>query len=94
MGFKGYKEHSRDNWGVEDRQPLNDEIKLGAILRIADACELMARDRQRLIDERDMYKRRYEESQRRLDKANRATAALRGLLQSRKRKAESQEASP
>ncbi len=38
-------------------RPCDEQIKLGAILRIADATELMAENYQQLIDERDSYKR-------------------------------------
>ena len=45
--FKSYKEESKSNWGarLEDGdQVSNDNLKLGAILRIADATEAMAKN--------------------------------------------------
>lgn len=42
---KSFKQHSRSDWGqtLPEGTPLSfDQIKLGALLRIADAAELMA----------------------------------------------------
>lgn len=80
MGFKPYRDETRKNWGCTDRQPDNDELKLGALLRIADATEVMAREYQRLINERDMYKRQYENARERGYRLERSNAALRGQI--------------
>lgn len=64
--FHSYREESKINWGVnlDEDQKLNfDGIQLGAILRIADASEKMAKNYQQLIDERDRYKQYYEQEQ-------------------------------
>ncbi|RKT01073.1 hypothetical protein [Chryseobacterium defluvii] len=71
--FKNYKEESRKNWGSEldEGQTLNsDQIKVGALLRIADASELMALNHLQLqieLDQmknsREYYKNLYESSQ-------------------------------
>lgn len=53
-----------------------DHIKAGAIQRIADACELMAKNHGSLIDERDRYKRWYEEGR---ESAKRQEHVIRGL---------------
>jgi hypothetical protein len=37
-----------------------EQLRTGALLRIADAAELMAKRHQELIDERDHYRRLYE----------------------------------
>jgi len=66
MPFKSFKDESRAKWGkilCEKQQLSNDDIELGAILRIADASEAMAKNHQQLIDERDRYKRWYEDNQ-------------------------------
>lgn len=41
---KFYKEESKKQWNTSDRPFDQDDIKLGAILRIADAVELMAKN--------------------------------------------------
>lgn len=43
--FKDYRTHSRRNWGTRDKGIDMNQIHLGAILRIADACETMAKDK-------------------------------------------------
>ena len=61
MPFKSYREESRANWGrtlCDEQHPSNEEVQLGAILRIADAAEVMARNHQQLINERDRLLRR------------------------------------
>lgn len=63
MPFKSYKEESKNNWGVNlcDKQQISKEhIQLGAVLRIADACEKMAANHQQLLNDRDRYERWYE----------------------------------
>lgn len=55
MPFKKFKEASRnDSWGVtlSDNDNLTiDQIQLGAILRIADASEAMAKNNNNLLDD-------------------------------------------
>lgn len=58
------KDKSRRNWSNDNNS--NENIQLGCMLRIADATEKMAQRHTELIDQRDMYKRWYdEEAQRR-----------------------------
>lgn len=52
--FKSYKEQSRIDWGNnyrDDEKPNRDDLKFGALLRIADATEAMAKRHTELIDE-------------------------------------------
>ena len=42
-------------------------IQTGALQRIADACELMAKRYQGLIDDRDYYQREYKERGEKID---------------------------
>jgi len=52
--WKNFKDISRENWGKdrfdEKNCPEDEIIKLGAILRIADACEIMSKT------QKDLYK--------------------------------------
>jgi len=62
MGHLSYKEHSKRNWGVSESSNLSlEQINTGAILRIADATELMAKDRLRMENDLAWYKKRYDE---------------------------------
>ena len=89
MAFNAYKDETRKNWGCTDRQPDTNELKLGALMRIADATEVMAREYQKLISERDMYKRMYDGARASRDHFDRSNAALRGqITKLRKRLAE------
>lgn len=58
--FKSYRDGSKENWGVNDKKTLTlEQIQTGAILRIADATEVMAKRHIELITQRDMYERWY-----------------------------------
>lgn len=71
--FKGYREASRTNWGTSDgehRLSL-DQINCGALLRIADATELMAKRHSELIAQKESAQRSaayYEDLYRRCDR--------------------------
>lgn len=80
MAFKSYKDEARMNWGCTDRQPDTDELKLGTLQRIADATEIMAREYSKLIGDRDMYKRWYQERSARCIHLEHSNAALRGQI--------------
>jgi hypothetical protein len=57
-----------------------DAVKAGSLQRIANATELMAKNYSNLIDERDRYKRWYEDAHLREDSANRRIVALKGVI--------------
>lgn len=79
MPFKNYRVESRDTWGAYQEAALSrEQLQLGAQLRIADAVEKMAQGYQSLIDERERYKRWYEEERVRNQKLRRQVSALRG----------------
>lgn len=64
--FKSYREESRVNWGatIDEKEALDrEQISLGALLRIADASEAMAKnhitlqaDYNYMKDRRDYYR--------------------------------------
>jgi hypothetical protein len=78
--FKGYRETSRTNWGTSEPGMSLDQINCGALLRIADATELMAKRYSDLIDERDNYKRWYEQERDAKHRRDRRINALRGQI--------------
>lgn len=87
MAFKNYREESRKDWGTESAGVLDrEQIKLGAILRIADAVEKMAEEYSAIIRARNFYKDQSERLRSELDKARRSNAGLRGYITSRRGK--------
>ena len=51
MAHKSFADRSRENWGRDESVQLTtDELKLGALLRIASATEAMAKRHLELID--------------------------------------------
>jgi len=55
--FKAYKEQSRSqNWGTNREGLTENQIKLGCMLRIADATEAIATEHNRLIEENKQLK--------------------------------------
>ncbi len=82
MSHQSYRDESRKNWGKgAERGGLNDgEIKLGALLRIADATEAMAQRHTELIADRDRYERYYREERSRRRTCERSAAALKGQI--------------
>jgi hypothetical protein len=80
--FLGYRDGSRTNWGTtEDSAALSlEQINCGALLRIADATELMARRHAELIEERDRYKRYHDQERERKLELARSNIALRGQI--------------
>lgn len=59
--IKSYKSISKTDWGSqikEGQHPTQEQITLGAILRIADATEAMAIRHTDLIDENERLKER------------------------------------
>lgn len=81
MTHRSYREESRKDWGTSSDSALSiEQINSGAILRIADAVEKMARNYSDLIDDRNWQKERADRSLARADKLERSNAALRGHL--------------
>lgn len=81
MGHKSFREESKLDYGrVTDANLNNDELQLGAILRIADATESMAQNYVRLQNERDRYERWYKDSKASGERMARRIAALRGVI--------------
>lgn len=56
------------------------EVNTGSFQRIADACELIARNHAQLIADRDMYEKWYVEWRDRAEHYGRSVSALRGVI--------------
>jgi predicted RNase H-like nuclease (RuvC/YqgF family) len=65
--FKNWRDASKANWGTSldpELETLNaDQIKTGALLRIADAVETVAKDRIQMEKSLKYYKDAFEKSQ-------------------------------
>lgn len=86
MGIaKSYRDISKANWGTGDL-PTIEQINTGSLQRIAAAIEVMSRSHASLINERDFYKRQYEQQRDRAAALRRQVAALRGAMTKLKRK--------
>lgn len=87
--FKSYKEESRTNWGMtveESVQPNLDQINTGAMLRIADATEAMAKNFIQLQNELKWAKERNERLDVRAEKLRRQVSAYKGIIKKLKSK--------
>lgn len=75
-----YREESRKEYGNSRDDLSVEELKAGALLRIADATELMAKRYSELIDSRDSWERTARSRQARIETLQRRNAALRGHI--------------
>lgn len=80
MTDKNLREISRIQWNCPNEKPSREDIQLGALLRIADGVELMARDQADRIAELDRTKKMCEALHRDNKRMARANAALRGVI--------------
>jgi hypothetical protein len=76
--MKSFRDWSRRDWSVSEA--TQDQVILGAMQRIADACEFMAKDHATLVAERDKYERWYREEIKYKEKATRSSIALRSVI--------------
>jgi FtsZ-binding cell division protein ZapB len=79
------KESQKDRYN-NDSQPTMEQVTVDCLQRIADAAEVMSQNHQRLIDERDRYKRRAEHLDTENERLARRISALRGVITRLKRK--------
>jgi predicted nuclease with TOPRIM domain len=83
---KSYREHSRTHFSTEaDKNPTFEEVRLGCEQRIADALEVMAKDRTDLIAEKERLQKRCENQQEWIKQAENSNRALRGHITRLKR---------
>ncbi len=82
--WRSYRQESK-NLNLGDKhevgyRPCDDQIKLGAILRIADAMELMAKKYQDLNTSLEFYKKLFQETKEANIILRRKNAGLRGYI--------------
>ena len=71
------REASKRNWTSCDSA---EQINMGSLQRIADACELMAKRYSTVIEERDRYFRWYESERKCSKRLSNSNSALRGVI--------------
>lgn len=82
-----FKDISRQQWSPHESQAGSTEsITLGAVLRIADACELMAKDRAEMEARSALLRHENECLRQERDARDRTIAGLRGVINRLKRK--------
>lgn len=74
------RDESRVNYRVRGERASTDELRTGALQRIADATEAMAKRHTELIRERDSFMSLYYAACERETKLSRSNAALRGQI--------------
>lgn len=79
------KDASRGNYTTKDEVPTWQEVRDGALLRIADAVEKMAQRHIDLMRERDYYERLASSRAADIHRLARSNAALRGVIARMKR---------
>ncbi|GAA3940622.1 hypothetical protein [Hymenobacter algoricola] len=76
--LKNYRDQSRLNW-VSSSLPPAEQVQLGALQRIADATELMAKNYTDMQRNLDYYKAGYERRGKEIEKLKLSQRALKGV---------------
>jgi len=81
-----FKESSKREWATDANVATKEEIKIGSIQRIADAVEKIMLNYDQLINDRDRYKRWYEQEEAGRKELEHKLAGLRGYVSRLKKK--------
>lgn len=86
--FKSFREESRKNYGVtsEERVVSNDDLQIGALLRIADSMEIMCKDRVKLENDNKYLRDRIKQLNQEIESLKRQSAAYKGKFNNLKNK--------
>lgn len=87
--FKSFREESKTNWGVtiEEREPLtDDQLRTGAMLRMADATEKIAADYDAMRRDRDNYREWHKQGNADKAKLYKTISALQGVITKQRKK--------
>jgi len=74
------RQKSKTEWTTENHSYNVDDVKLGALQRIADATEAMAKNYNDLLRDVKLYKDMYQNQTKRRQQLERSNAALRGQI--------------
>lgn len=83
-----YREESKRNYSSKCAHLSDDQLKTGALMRIADSVEIIAKDREALIRENDRLKHRVKEMESSFDWMERSRRRYLGLYKQIKNKLE------
>jgi hypothetical protein len=86
--MRNFRQESRKSYGrsmPEDQWCSNDELNVGSLQRIADACDLMAKDRERMERELKWKTAEVERLKKGNESLGRSNAALRGVIKRMKK---------
>lgn len=83
---ENFKTASRREWSCTGEKPDMDDLTLGALLRIADASENMAREHSRLIASEKFERNRANRLAGEIQYLERRVAALKGVITKMKAK--------
>ncbi len=86
MGRKNLRGKAKETWLFGGSAATQEELRTGALLRIADAAEKMALNVTRLQEELDRYKGYHKCALRGIDRGGRRISALRGVITKLKRR--------
>lgn len=88
MPDKDYRQESKRPWGTTNDGNLTmEQVKFGAMLRIADSLEKMEKPFARLISDAEWQKERAERLSKSLTKAEHVIAGLKGYIRRTKKEA-------
>lgn len=73
------KDESRKNWFINNALNIED-IKTGAVLRIADSLEKIEKSYVKILNDLAFYKERYHRQQDEIDKLNHKVAGLKSYI--------------
>lgn len=77
---KHYKEESKKNYYSSTGEMTNEQLQTGALMRIADASEIMAKNNSQLMEDAKYWKERYLGVSKYSDKQSKSISALRGHI--------------
>lgn len=72
------RDMSRKKWNTDGS--TIEEINCGSMLRVADAVEAMAKDRNQIEQDLKFYKEAYDRHTKQIDQLTRSRSALRGVI--------------
>jgi hypothetical protein len=77
---ENFRAESRKDWHRLNGAASTEELQLGCLQRIADATEMMAKNHDQLVRDRDMYRRWYEQEKAAAKRLVGSVNALRGVI--------------
>ena len=81
MAFKNYREESRKQWGQDQETSLNiEQITIGALLRIADATEAMAKNHVKLQEDYDRMKQSRDYNREKVQQLENSLRTMKGVV--------------